>query len=122
MGPAPQHRDPYPRNAGSSRSKSLITVHLPPLASTRTFQSSRRCMVSRGSMLSERRLVTLSATTSKPSRSRGMSRMSPSFRSSAACSAPPVMSVQEAVLIPSDPWTPTREALSFEVPGDFDDG
>ncbi len=44
-GPVPVSTEPpYPRNAVSRRSRSLMTRQWPPLASTRTFQSSSRFM------------------------------------------------------------------------------
>src|SRR5258707_4231340 len=53
----------------SSRSRSLMTRQWPPPFSTLTRHSSSRARYWRGSKLSERSFVTLSATTSKPLRS-----------------------------------------------------
>src|SRR5581483_3430103 len=55
----------------SSLSRSLITRQCPPACSTLARQESSRSMYWRGSKLSERSLVTFSATTSNPLKSRG---------------------------------------------------
>ena len=75
----PEFRTRLPANRAqprmrSRRSRSLITRQVPPPASTRPCHASRRSMYLRGSTLSARSLVTLTATTSKPSTVSGMSR------------------------------------------------